>query len=140
MAYNAKDGSTHHSASRASLHDELGERKLNKPNAEHRNPQSGVSGQTQDVSNMKIKDVVAKHGSAHEIHIKHDHAGGMHHVTSHHKGAHHKSTHGSADEAHMHAGMAAGMNTGDEEETETPDEAANENEQEEGQGAIPGMA
>lgn len=143
MAVQDKMGKVHHSASRARLSDDMAEAKISKPNAEHRTPQSGVSGQSQDVSNMKIKDVVAKHGSAHEIHIKHDHGAGQHHVTSHHKGGHHKSMHASADDAHLHAAQAAGLNTPDEAEeaepyagNESPEEEAAE--EKEG-GGIPGM-
>jgi len=130
----AKDGSMHHSASRASLHDEMSERKAAPPMEK---PAMG-GGASKDVSNMDIKDVVEKHGPAHEVHVKHDHEAGAHHVTSHHKGAHHKSTHGSAHEAHMHGAMAAGEMGENEENNETPDMEAQEQEPE-GAG-IPGMA
>jgi hypothetical protein len=138
MAMYAKDGSKHHSASRASLHDEMNERgKSLKSSAGKDNP-TPTAGASKDVSHMDIKEVVAKHGPAHEVHVKHDHAAGAHHVTSHHKGAHHKSTHGSAHEAHMHGAMAAGHEG--EDENETPDEAMNESPMdEESEGSIPGM-
>lgn len=47
--------------------------------------------------------VAEQHGPAHEVHIQHDHEGGMHHVHSLHPDGHeHQSQHGSAEEAHEH--------------------------------------
>ena len=134
MAWGAKDGSQHHSASRASLHDEMSERKA-APAMEK--PAMG-GGASKDVSHMDIKDVVEKHGPAHEVNVKHDHEAGAHHVTSHHKGVHHKSTHGSAKEAHEHGMMAAGHESEEQEPTETPDQEMAEQEGQEA--SIPGMA
>ena len=154
MAWPAKDGSVHHSASRASLHDEMNEGKSSKPAGGSKPAPKGdgkpaeKDGST-DVSHMDVKAVVAKHGPAHQITMHHDHSeGGVHTVTSHHgeKGkAHvHHSEHGSTEEAHDHAQMAAGMKGGtEEEESETPgEEMAEQEEQQEPQptsAGIPGI-
>jgi hypothetical protein len=62
------------------------------------------------------ESVVPEHGKAQEVHIKHDHAKGQHHVHSVHEDGHsHKAKFGSADEAHAHAGKMAG-NAAEEEE------------------------
>ena len=135
MAVYAADQTRHHSASRASLHDEMSASKSAPPKTEKSAMPSGAS---KDVSHMDIKEVVAKHGPAHEVHVKHDHEAGAHHVTSHHDGVHHKSTHGSAKEAHEHGMMAAGHEMEDEEHepTETPDDEMSE----QNEGSIPGLS
>lgn len=56
-----------------------------------------------------INDVVAQHGPAQEINIHHDHEAGKHKVTSSHDGHTHESEHGTAEEAHEHAKVAAGI-------------------------------
>lgn len=133
MAFPDKAGKMHHSASRASLSDEMSEKKA-PPAAKP----AMAGGASKDVSAMNIKDVVAKHGPAHEVHVKHDHEAGAHHVTSHHKGAHHKSTHGSAKEAHMHGAMAAGDQ--EDEKDESLDGATSpDQENEQPEGGIPGL-
>jgi hypothetical protein len=72
------------------------------------------------------EDVVAEHGKAHDIHMKLDHARGVHHVHSTHEDGHvHKSQHGSVDEAVEHAKKMAGS----PEHEGLEDEAANDLEQ-----------
>lgn len=61
------------------------------------------------------KSVVAEHGKAHEIHIKHDHEAGHHTVHAKHGDGHtHSSEHASAEEAHNHAAELAGVEPGGE--------------------------
>src|SRR5262245_11172977 len=132
MAMYAKDGTRHHSASRARLHDEKsgGGKPPAAPMSKPAVPAKPAGGAGEsDLSHMDIKDVVAKHGPAHKVEMEHDHAGGQHHVTSHHKGGHHKSTHGSAHEAHMHGMQAAGEEG--EGTEETPDDLMSGGESEE---------
>ena len=53
--------------------------------------------------------VAAEHGPANEVHIMHDHEGGMHSVHSMHPDGHeHHSEHGSVEEAHEHGKKLAG--------------------------------
>ncbi len=53
--------------------------------------------------------VAQEHGPAQEVHMMHDHEGGMHHVHSMHPDGHtHQSEHGSVEEAHEHAKKLAG--------------------------------
>jgi hypothetical protein len=55
------------------------------------------------------ENVVEQHGKAHTIHIKHDHARGVHHVHSIHESGHeHHAKFGTAEEAHDHAAKMAG--------------------------------
>ena len=134
MAMPDSTGRMHHSASRAKLHDEMNE----KPAAPATKPAMD-GGASKDVSHMDIGEVVSKHGPASKVEVMHDHEAGAHHVTSHHKGAHHKSTHGSAKEAHQHGAMAAGDQ--DEEKNEALDgEESPDNEMQEHEGNIPGLA
>lgn len=71
----------------------------------------------------EIQQVAAEHGPAHEIHMTHDHEGGVHHVHSvHGDGYEHHADHQSAEHAHTHAAHAAGLNPPNEEETETASE------------------
>ena len=66
--------------------------------------------------------VVAEHGPAHTVEMKHDHATGQHHVKSVHEDGHvHKAKFGSANEAHDHAAKMAGSSAHENLE----DEAAN---------------
>lgn len=131
MAVNAKDGSRHHSAGRAKLHDQMMADKGSKATTEHSEGTPGGKsgadgtdgkGDGEDVSHMPIHEVVAKHGPAHEVHVEHDHENGTHKVTSHHGKKKHTSEHESAYAAHDHGAMAAGVESPDE-ETETPDDA-----------------
>lgn len=67
------------------------------------------SGGSGDVSSQDIGEVVGQHGPATDIHITVSPEGGAT-VESTHGGKKHKSQHGSADEAHMHAAKASGLN------------------------------
>lgn len=63
--------------------------------------------------------VAAEHGPASEVHIQHDHEGGMHSVHSMHPDGHeHHSEHASSGDAHEHGKELAG---GGEEEQEPED-------------------
>lgn len=54
--------------------------------------------------------VVAEHGPATHVHIKHDHTAGKHHTTSHHEDGHvHESDHQTAEEAHQEGGNLANV-------------------------------
>ena len=121
----AKDGTPHHSLSRASHHDGMqADRKA--PPAVHEMKKAAPAADGKDgndVSHMKIAEVVKKHGPAHDIAMTHDHEAMQHHVHSTHGDKHHHSDHGSAKAAHEHAMMAAGI---DHDEEETPDEEAGE--------------
>ncbi len=158
MAVLAKDGSRHHSASRASLHDSLTAKKgpatvtpMKKP--EGKDPAAAVKGPAiaQDHPHMPgphqtptetpVAEHVEQHGpSTHTFHMEHE---GKHHVTSHHGGLGqnmHHSEHESAGEAHDHmaVAMGEGAESPDHEAAESPEyEAAEEHA---GGGRIPGLA
>lgn len=73
--------------------------------------------------------VVPEHGKAHEIHIKHDHARGVHHVKSTHEDGHvHAAKFGSAAEAHDHASKMAGEDEGEEQAASMGDESKDKGE------------
>jgi len=155
MAFPAKDGTRHHSASRARLHDDMAKDKGAKPKpavvpkpmekpaeAAVAKPEAGGD---HDVSSQDIQEVVSAYGPAHQIVIHHDQKNGVHTVTSHHgeQGHMHHSEHGSAAEAHDSARMAAGADEANPDEAESVEEAAGEtpeSEREEMGGAIPGVA
>ena len=137
MAFPANDGSMHHSAGRASLHNRMSEEKgMSKPKAQPKAEGGGEEGE--DISSMPIHEAVTKHGSASEVHITHE--DGKHHKHSVHGGKHHHSDHESAAEAHMHGAIAGGG--ADEEDEETPDneEAEEEENEQPPSSSIPGMA
>lgn len=66
-----------------------------------------------------IHSVVAEHGPANDIQLKHDHAAGKHEMHSKHGGYTHHSSHGSAEEAHSHARIAAGIPESEQSPEET---------------------
>lgn len=109
MAVTAKDGSHHHSASRARLHDELAAKKdsavtpIKKDSSD-----AGPGGMTHPApTKTPIEEHVAEHGPAHSIMYHHDQDGdGMHHVSSFHGEA--PSPYGK---------MAGGQNAGEGEHT-----------------------
>lgn len=146
MAMYAGDGTRHHSASRARMHDMTAAKPAAKPSMGGDKPAAGADAGGDmggDVSSMPIKDVVAKHGPAHKVVMEHNHAAGSHKKTSHHGKHTHTSEHESADEAHKHGMMAAGVETPGEED-ETPNEAnedlSGENESNEPEHAgVPGI-
>jgi|GEM_PF-1907432 len=158
MAVHAKDGTRHHSASRASLHDQLSEGKGKATVTPMKKPESGdpaaatkggaipqshphMPGPHQTPTETPVAEHVEQHGPAtHVFHAEHE---GKHHVTSHHGGMGqnmHHSEHESAGAAHDHMGaaMAAGQESPDHEDYETPEtEAAEESR---ASGRIPGLA
>ena len=144
MAVEARDGSMHHSAGKASLHNEINKGAPPKPKP-HPAPGGGKS--HPPPSPHSLEDHVATHGPAVEIHVVKD--GAKHHMTTHHgpggKELHH-SVHGDPKNAHAMMGKAMGLDEGqtpDEEPadayggTESPEEEAAEGQ---GGGGIPGLA
>jgi hypothetical protein len=148
MAVRAKDGSNHHSASRALLHDEMAQSRgkssgvVQKKDSADKGPgepanKSHHPGPTE----TPIQDHVEEHGPAHAMNYMHDEADGMHHVTTYHgdakpqdgmgggehEGGDHPGIHHSRHKTH-HAAMQHmqhAMGAHDESE-ETPDEADEE--------------
>lgn len=158
MAVAAKDGSMHHSAGRASLHDKLSsgaEKKQNvapmsKPEGQHEGagktpPQISnhphMAGPHQTPTEMPIQDHVEEHGPAtHVMHAEHE---GTHHVTSHHgamgENMHH-SEHESHQAAHEHMGTAMGAESSSEQSPDDVNENPAEGESTKGSAtAIPGL-
>jgi hypothetical protein len=157
MAMYAKDGSRHHSASRARMHDEM---------ATNKGPAAGVKqmkGQAEGASGpahsshpapteTSIEDHVSEHGPAHGMHYEHDQATGQHHVSTFHGDAKmgdmdhphtHHSVHKSEAGAHEHMGKSLGMDHADESPDETADEsetADSMQDQTAGPRAIPGLS
>jgi hypothetical protein len=147
MAVPAKDGSMHHSAGRANLHDQMSagaEKKskvadMKKPSAGDGKTEPKKSGSTsiphdhphmagphQTPSDTSIGEHVAEHGPATHVHHAHHEESGKHHVTTHHGGMGqnmHHSEHDTAEEAHAHMGEAMG---GEDATDESPDDV-NEN-------------
>ena len=122
MAMTAKDGTRHHSASRARMHDEMQTANPSAPAKPTAAPDQNAMGGG-DVSNMPIHEVVKAHGPAHKVEIEHDHKMMKHKKTSHHGKMKHVSEHDTASEAHDHGKMAAGAEETPDEENETPDDA-----------------
>ena len=149
MAFPAKDGSMHHSAGRASLHDNMSagaEKKQNVAPMKKPGGEKKTSGHPAP-SPHSIEEHVSEHGPAHKMEHHHDeHGSGKHHVTTHHgegEGAMHHSEHDSAEAAHDHMGVAMGATSPDEEEGESPDMEAGEDEGAEMAhkgGGIPGLS
>lgn len=161
MAVAAKDGSMHHSAGRASLHDKMSAgaaesshkkvAPMKKPGGNEAQHEAGgktpaqignhphMAGPHQTPTETPINDHVSEHGPAtHVMHAEHE---GQHHVTSHHGGMGqnmHHSVHDSHQAAHDHMGTAMGGETQDHEEYETPDTEASEEKRM--SGSIPGLA
>lgn len=152
-----KMGNPAHSFGRARLNDEMEENKRH--TAKVVNPRSRAEGHQPDPdSTMEessaedIRDVVAEHGPAKEVHSYHDHEGGKHHVTTYHgehrhgkeegAGFTHHSNHASAEEAHTHIGKALGVAEENEDE-ESPEARMSEEKMpamHHAAHAIPGMA
>jgi hypothetical protein len=158
MAVHAADGTRHHSASRAALHDRM---------ASNKGPSSGVKqmagkaegmgskgpghmpGPAETPTKTPIEDHVSEHGPAHSM--MYQQSGGMHHVSSFHGDAKpgemdhphaHHSVHKSEMAAHEHMGKSMGM---DHEEEERPEMEGDETpdsmqDQESGSRGIPGLA
>jgi hypothetical protein len=168
MAVAAKDGSMHHSAGRAKLHDEMaskGDKESSKPpmkkaasdkaGGEKKTGSHGpiphdhphMPGPHQTPSDTSIGEHVSEHGPATHVGHMHHEESGTHHVTTHHGGMGenmHHSEHESHEAAHDHMGEALGA-TESSDQGETPDEAegVNENPAESastaGGGNIPGL-
>lgn len=66
----------------------------------------------------EIKQVVAEHGPAHTVHVRHDHEAQHSHVVSHHGSGHKHEAHfdgeGHEYQAHAHAAHAAGAHDSEE--------------------------
>ena len=135
-----KSGKPAHSFGRAKLNNEL---EAAQPSHASVSPKSRPAGHQPDPdsemgeqSPEDIRDVVKEHGPANELHMKSDHAAGVHQVTTEHGGFKHHSKHGSAQEAHKHMSHALGM-TAEHEDMESP---AFEAKEEKGMAhSIPGM-
>ena len=96
----------------------FGESKKSQPAAENTKDE-GMNQEEQDP-----KSIVAEHGKATTVHIKHDHVANKHHVTSTHEDGHvHESDHASAADAHEHGKQLAGA---DGNPAENPDELGQE--------------
>jgi hypothetical protein len=155
MAMYAKDGSRHHSASRARMHDEMasnkgpasGVKQMSAP-AEGKGAPSHHPGPTETAIDQHVEE----HGPAHGVQYEHDKSTNMHHVSTFHGDAKmgemdhphtHHSVHKSEASAHEHMGKSMGMDHGEEEpgsaaeEEETPDSMQD---QEAGSHAIPGLS
>lgn len=155
MAMIATDGSRHHSASRARLHDELSKGKgsavtpMKKPGVGEKDASENV--QHPVPSTIPIGDHVDEHGPAHTIHHQLDESTNMHHVSSFHgdatpeqkdhPGAHH-SQHKTHAAAHAHMGKAMGLDHEAEDRPENEDDETPDSEQdmEAGSHKIPGLA
>ena len=152
MGAYAKDGTPHHSLSRARMHDEMSGTQAAKKEAPPAVKKMAVLGvkagaEHPEPTGIPIEDHVAEHGPAHEIHYHHDKETEKHHVTSHHgegEDGHHHSVHDTHEAAHEH--MAKAMDIGnaaerepqDHEEFETPD--TEQAEMTRAKGGIPGLA
>lgn len=150
MAVMAKDGSRHHSASRAQLHDEMSSKKGPASVTPMKKPVGGES--TSEGSpkhpaptKMSIQDHVEMHGPAHSMEYEHDEPSGIHHVTSKHgeeENSHHHSQHKTHEAAHQHMGEAMGMNHDNENEDETAEQEETPDSQQDqvaGHRGIPGL-
>lgn len=149
MAVQAKDGSTHHSAGRASLHDSMSagaEKKQNVAPMKKPGGEKKIAPSHPAPSPHSIQEHVSQHGPAHKMTHHHDrHGTGKHHVTTHHgdtEEAMHHSEHDTAEAAHAHMGVAMGATeTPEQEAAETPEQQMGENEgAEQHMGKIPGLA
>lgn len=144
MAVAAKDGSMHHSAGRASLHDQMSA-EGGKPKSMSKPATSGGK-VFEKPSAHSIEDHVAEHGPAVEMHHHHDEEADVHHVTTHHgeggKEKHH-SEHKTHEEVHEHIGKALGVGAGEEDQAAqaaaSPDSAIEDQNERGGGGGIPGV-
>jgi hypothetical protein len=70
------------------------------------------------------ENVVAEHGKAHTIHIKHDHEAQHSHVVSHHEDGHKHEAHFHGEQHHVEAHDHAAKMAGSEEHENLEDKAA----------------
>lgn len=141
MAMQAKDGTMHHSATRARMHDEKSGSYGSAKSAPAPKSSAAPMGDG-DVSKMPISKVVAAHGPATSIEMSHDEGTGTHHVHSTHKGKHHHSDHETKEAAHEHAAQAAGIDNDSEDEQDGGEEQSPDNtsdDENSGGSSIPGM-
>jgi hypothetical protein len=158
MAVKAKDGTVHHSASRALLHDEMAQSRgkssgvVQKKDSADKGPgQPGNKSHEPGPTETPIQDHVEEHGPAHTVHYSHDEATGKHTVTSYHgdakpldgmgggdsaegsehmnhPGVHH-SVHKTKHAAHEHMGKSMGMDHENEDSPEEPDDETPDSQQ-----------
>lgn len=153
MAVLAKDGSRHHSAGRASLHDSMAANRGKAAGVQQMKPMAEGSGGPAHLpgpSETPIEDHVEEHGPAHAVQYTHDKASKVHHVSSFHgeaakgdndhPGAHH-SHHKTSAAAHEHMGKSMGMDHENEEKPEQEDDETPDSgtDQMAGAHAIPGL-
>lgn len=136
MAFKAKDGKAFGNRQQMKAYDERG----SAPNDNGENMQDesdeaagaeNDGAENDEQSPMDIHEHVAEHGPAEKVEISH--ADGKHTKTSHHGGAKHVSHHDSAEEAHQHGMVAAGVGHEEPDGDEASPAAAG------GERAIPGM-
>lgn len=163
MAVMAKDGSRHHSASRARLHDDLaaskgpatakpaGKAPGADPAAAAKEPALAqdhphLPGPHQIPTETPVADHVGKHGLAtHAFVARGEGPEGEVHVTTHHGGLGknmHHTKHDTMAAAHEHMGQAMGSEGGetqDHEDYETPDTESSEKDRS-AKGGIPGLS
>jgi hypothetical protein len=108
MGFKAKDGKQFGNHQQMKAYDERAPKKNPAPTAENDEAGSGEEEMPQDIHEM-----VAQHGPAEKVEISHHE--GKHTKVSHHGGKEHTSEHASAEEAHQHGMMAAGVEPGQEE-------------------------
>jgi hypothetical protein len=126
MAYAANDGKKFGSKFRMSRHNEAHAGKPAGARAEmhaiNAGPEEAAGGQA-DMANGDPGQMAEEHGPANEVNITHDHESGTHHTHIRHAdGFEHHKDHASADHAHHHAAMAAGVmspNPGEDEKEGT---------------------
>ena len=95
------------------------------PSAEHEAKENPEFEAGEKEGKEEVHPVVAEHGKAHKVHIKHDHAGNKHHVTSMHEDGHvNESDHASAQEAHDEGAKLAGAEAPSQESEEQGNPAA----------------
>jgi hypothetical protein len=137
MAFKSKDGKRNFgNRQQAQAYDERGSQKESHQEAmpHEEDADGGVENEGQEQSPMDIQEHVAQHGPAEKVEIHHSE--GKHTKVSHHGGAKHVSHHDSAEEAHQHGMMAAGVEGKDGHEEPDGDEGQPAMA---GGGAIPGM-
>jgi hypothetical protein len=127
MAFKAKDGKPFANRQQMKAYDERPKKAA--PTAEN----GEAAGGEDEAMPQDIHEMVAEHGPAEKVEITHSE--GKHAKVSHHGGKKHMSEHASAEEAHQHGMIAAGVSP-EEQQEEQPAMAGAGAMQE---GGIPGM-
>ena len=97
------------------------------PSAEHEAKETPEFEAGEKEGKEEVHPVVAEHGKAHSVHVKHNHSANKHHVTSQHEDGHvNESDHASAQEAHQEGGSLAGVDMKKENPAEAQQGAASE--------------